>query len=216
MPTEMKYGGEDNNPIRDWFSMRLDLASQKKFDACKLELSYPAGARVFQEAGHVRGIFILVKGAVRISVSSGKGKVLNLRLVRPGEIIMLSTIFSDHPYAVSATTMWPCQMIFLKRRDFLHLFESDLHIYLDILQQLAGECRSVFEQIGMIALSSSVPARLARLLLQWSDHHGPDRLPLGVTHNQMANFIGSSRETVSRVLIVRLPNRAALVSLAAT
>ena len=63
------------------------------------------------------------------------------------------------------------------------------------------------EQLRMVGLSTSVPERLARLLLVWSDEPGqkPERAAhcrVSLTHEEIGEFIGASRETVTRTLSI--------------
>ena len=75
---------------------------------------------------------------------------------------------------------------------------------LHMAQQLSNECQAAYEMLRSLALSQSVPEKLARLLLQWAGH-GPVRdgfthLKLTLTHEEIAQLIGSTRETVTRTL----------------
>ena len=75
---------------------------------------------------------------------------------------------------------------------------------LQAAQQLSNDCQSAYDVIRSIGLSHSVSDKLARLLLQWAtDGHAVDgtiRLKLALTHEEMAQLIASSRETVTRTL----------------
>src|SRR5207248_1787945 len=70
--------------------------------------------------------------------------------------------------------------------------------------QLSQECQSAYDVIRSIGLSHSVSEKMARLLLQWSTDSkvvdGAIRLKLSLTHEEMAQLIGTSRETVTRTL----------------
>ena len=71
-------------------------------------------------------------------------------------------------------------------------------------EHLAQDCQSAYEVIRSIGLSHSVSEKLARLLLQWSTDarvvDGSIRLKIALTHEEMAQLIGTTRETVTRTL----------------
>ena len=73
-----------------------------------------------------------------------------------------------------------------------------------VTQQLSNECQSAYEMVRSIGLSHSVSEKLARLLLQWSNDGQVTgdsiRLKIALTHEELAQLIGTSRETVTRTL----------------
>ena len=62
---------------------------------------------------------MLWAGQVKLSISSSSGKTLILRVAKPGEILGLMAAMSDSPYEVTAETLHPCQVAFIRRDDFL-------------------------------------------------------------------------------------------------
>src|SRR5262249_46797319 len=93
---------------------------------------------------------------------------------------------------------------FIRREDFLHFLHQHSDACLRAAEHLARNCQSAYDVIRSIALSHSVSEKLARLLLQWSSDgrvvDGTIRLKLALTHEEMAQLIGTSRETVTRTL----------------
>jgi CRP/FNR family transcriptional regulator len=74
---------------------------------------------------------------------------------------------------------------------------------LQAAQHLSKDCQSAYQQIRSLGLSHSVPERLARLLLDWSIGLNPKedcKVRLSLTHDEISQIIGTSRETVTRVL----------------
>jgi CRP/FNR family transcriptional regulator len=76
--------------------------------------------------------------------------------------------------------------------------------YKGVVNQLSALYNGACEQLRTVGLSASVPEKLARLLLEWSDGAKPTergtRILLPLTHEEIAEFIGSSRESVTRAL----------------
>ena len=173
------------------------------FDKIKYTASYPAGAVLFVEGQAPRGIYMLCKGRVKMSTTSAEGKTLILKIAQPGEVLGMHATVSGTPYEITAETGQPCQLNFVKRDDFLHFLQDHGDACLKAAQHLSKDCQSAYQQIRSLGLSHSAPERLARLLLEWTAT-SPDKtepkVKLALTHEEIAQIIGTSRETVTRVL----------------
>jgi CRP/FNR family transcriptional regulator, cyclic AMP receptor protein len=184
------------------FFCQLSPAAVKDFNAVKSSATYPAGALLFLEKQDPRGVFVLCAGEVKLSISSSAGKTLILRIAKPGEILGLIAAMSGSPYEVTAETLHPCQVAFVRRDDFLRFVTKHSEVYQGVVRQLSTLYNGACEQLRTVGLSASAPEKLARLLLDWSaeaketKQGTPIKLPL--THEEIAEFIGSTRETVTR------------------
>ncbi len=181
---------------------RLSPAALKAFEAIKFTTSYPEGAVLFAEEEAPRGVFVLCKGRVKLSMTSCDGKTVILKIVNPGEVLGLNATVSGKPYHATAETLEPCQVNFVKREDFLRLLREHAEASLRVAQELSNEYQVACEQIRSLGLSHSVPQRLARFLLD-SCAKGQEtkqgiRVKLALTHEEIGQAIGTSRETVTR------------------
>jgi CRP/FNR family transcriptional regulator, cyclic AMP receptor protein len=202
------YGFEPNENCQscklraNGFFCQLSPSALKDFSAMRSSATYPAGAVLFLEKQDPRGVFVLCAGQVKLSISSSTGKTLILRISKPGEILGLMAAMSGSPYEVTAETLHPCQVAFIRRDDFLRFVAKHSEAYQGVVRQLSTLYSGACEQLRTVGLSASAPEKLARLLLDWSaetketKQGAPIKLPL--THEEIAEFIGSSRETVTR------------------
>jgi len=197
--------------------------------------TYPGGALLFVEGQTPRGAYVLCSGRVKLSTTSRDGKVLILRMADAGELLGLSAVISGEAYLVTAETAGPCHINFIERDAFLKLMERNGEIGLCSAQMLSRDFQSMYRDVHDLVLARSSAGKLARLLLSWSPGMPPDsgrpevRIRSSLTHEEMAQMIGSSRETVTRLLselkkkeLIRLEgstlvirNRPALEALAA-
>ena len=186
------------------FFCQLSPAALKDFDALKSSATYPEGAVLFLEKGDPRGVFVLCAGQVKLSISSSSGKTLILRVAQPGEILGLMAAMSDSPYEVTAETLHPCQVAFIRRDDFLRFVGKHPEVYQGVVHQLNTLYSGACEQLRTVGLSASAPEKLARLLLEWSANGTETKqgtqIKVPLTHEEIAEFIGSTRETVTRTL----------------
>src|SRR5271157_236362 len=164
----------------------------------------PKGAVLFVEGQSPRGIFVLCKGRVRLSICSTEGKTLILQVSEPGEVLGLSATVSGKPYELTAETTVPCQVNFVKREDFLRFLKEHSDACFRVAEQLSAKYNSACHQIRDLGLSHSAVEKLAKLLLEWSAKNGKatkaeSRLKLAFTHEEIAQMINTSRETVTRL-----------------
>jgi CRP/FNR family cyclic AMP-dependent transcriptional regulator len=217
-----------------WFC-GLSSGVLKSFSDSSHLSTYPGGAVLFVEGQMPRGGLVLCSGKVKLSTTSRDGKVLILKMATPGEALGLSAVISGTPYELTAETVGPCQVNFIDREALMRLLDKYGELGLHSAQALSREFQSAYRDIHELVLARSSAGKLARLLLSWGGHREWEsgasevRIRSSLTHEEIAQMIGSSRETVTRLLselkkkeLIRLEgsilvirNRSALEALAA-
>ena len=182
----------------------LSGAALQTFETMRYLIEYPKGALLFVEGQAARGIFVLCKGRIKLSICAPDGKTLILRFAEPGEVLGLSANVSGTPYELTAETVDPCQVNFVKREDFQRLLREHSDVCLRVAEQLSNKYAAACREFRDIGLSHSAAEKLAKLLLELSLHNGEGakaqpRVKLTLTHDEMAQMIGTSRETVTRL-----------------
>ena len=182
----------------------LPPASLQELDKVKYASAYPQGAVLFVEGQAPRGVYMICGGRVKLSTTSRDGKTLILRIAQAGEVLGLHATVSGKPYELTAEALQPCQLDFIRRDDFLRFLQHHSDACLNAAQHLSKNCQSAYEMIRSLGLAHSVAEKLARLLLEWSSDGDVVkegiRIKVSLTHEEIAQLIGSSRETVTRVL----------------
>lgn len=188
------------------FFNKLAPATLKDLGAMALGRSYPAGKVVFSEKEPAPGIYIVLEGEVKLSMNSSDGRRLILRIARKGEILGLASALSGKPSEMTVETLYPAKLAPISRRDFLAFLAQHPEVYPIVTEELGRDYTLACEQLRTVGLSSNAPEKLARLLLEWSENGKTNekgthfRFPL--THGEIGEFIGASRETVTRTLSV--------------
>ncbi len=186
------------------FFCDLPKPTLEELDRIKYASAYPQGAMLFVEGQASRGVYMVCAGRVKLSTTSRDGKTLILRIAQAGEVLGLHATVSGKPYELTAETLQPCQLDFVKRDDFLKFLQNHADACLSAAQHLSQNCQSAYEMIRSLGLSHSVSEKLARLLLEWAVDGEVTkqgiRIKVSLTHEEMAQLIGTSRETVTRVL----------------
>jgi len=168
--------------------------------------TYPGGALLFVEGQAPRGVYVLCSGKAKLSTTSREGKVLILKIAEPGEVLGLSAVISGQPFEVTAETTEPCQVNFIERVALIERIERNGELGLRSSLALSREFQSAYRDIHDLVLARSSAGKLARLLLSWMPHKeksteaGEVRIRPTLTHEEMAQMIGSSRETVTRLI----------------
>jgi len=187
------------------------------------------GSLLYGEGQHPRGVYILQEGRVKLSLESAEGKTLLLRIARAGDMLGMNATITGHPYEATAETLERCRISFITRADLLKSLAHDRSGYEEVAESLSRKLSAVIEHTRLLFLSQSATEKVARLLLQWCDEFGVftnEGISISprLTHEEMAQMICVSRETVTRVLgdlkrkqllkltgkVIVIPNREAL------
>src|SRR5215470_9269863 len=182
----------------------LPPAAVERLSSIASAAAYPKGATLFVEGQSPRGVFILCSGKVKLSTSSADGRTLILRIAEAGEVLGIPASVTGKPYELTADVLEPTQANFIHRQDFLNFLRDHGEAALRVAQQLGETYHSAIAEMRSIGLSHSVSEKLARFLLDLSSGHddgkGQLKVTLTLTHEEMAQMIGASRETVTRLL----------------
>lgn len=193
--------------------------------------TYPTGAVLFAEGQAARGVFIVRRGRVKLSIYGSDGRTLILRIVEAGDPLGVAAVVSGRQYEASAETQEPSEISFLRHSDLLRLMRLHGEIALWVTQHISQDYASTCREIRDLILSDSASEKLARLLVGWLDQNtearNPSQMKLALTQEEIGQMIGTSRETVSRLFAgfkkqrliqqsgstLVIPNRVALESL---
>lgn len=182
----------------------LPSGAAESFAASKHTSTLPAGAFLYFEREANRGIYIVCSGQIKLSVSSNVGKTLILKIAQPGDILGLSSTLTDTPYEATAEILHTAQVAFLRAEEFRVLIAKYPEVYTSVIRQLNQQYENCCEQLRTVALYSSTAEKLARLLLRWATQgrQTPEgtQFTVPLTHEQIAECVGVTRETVTRTL----------------
>lgn len=176
----------------------------KIFESLKITHAYPKGSTLFMEGQPSNGIYMLCQGRVKLSTCSQDGKIIILHIAEPGEVLGLSSTVSDSIHMATAEVIEPCQVNFVRNEDFVKFLEHNADACLNAVKQLSQNYQTAHLQICSLGLSGSVADKLAKLFLGWCKTNSQDNqsihLKISYSHEEIAEMIGTSRETVTRLL----------------
>ena len=180
----------------------LPLPAAQRLNEIKSTAVYSKGTMLFLEGQHPRGVFVLCMGKAKLSTSSREGKTIITKIAETGDLLGLNAMISNVPYEVTAEMMEPGQANFLPREPLILMMREFPEVALRIAQQLSRNYFAAHEEIRTLGLATS-SERFAKLLLQWSlkttQDNGSSQIKLTLTQEEIAEVIGTTRETVARL-----------------
>lgn len=188
---------------KDHVFCNLSQPALQALDQISARATYPKGAVLFVEGQEPRGVFIICTGRVKLSAGSAEGRSLILRIAGGGEIIGIPGTISNRPYEVTAEALEPTQANFIRRAEFIDFLKQNSEAALKVAEVLTGIYQSVCREVRYLGLSGSAPEKLARFILDLvpappaGDGHA--RVTLTLTHEEIGEMIGATRETVTRI-----------------
>lgn len=183
----------------------LEERAVSALDALKFTTVHAKGALLFVEGEDPRSVYVLCSGRVKLTMSSSDGRTLIIRIAEPGEILGATAAMLGRSYEMSAETIEPCQVNVIKRESFLEFLRQHPDAAMRLARQLSEDCSAAHRDIRSLGLSQTASEKMARLLLDWCATGGVKvdkgiRLKVLLTHEEIAQMIGATRETVTRVI----------------
>jgi CRP/FNR family transcriptional regulator len=175
-----------------------------ELNGLKFTAAYPKGATLFCEGEEPRGVFIVCSGRVKLVTTSNAGRTLIARIAGPGEILGLSAVVLGQPYQLAAETLEPVQITFIRRDEFMRFLTTNSEVSMRAARELSTHLHKAQNELRNLGLARTVRDKFATLLNDWcaTAKESPDGLRLNIllTHEEIAQLIGTTRETVTRLL----------------
>ena len=192
-------------PMReDHLFCNLPPDAVQRLNEIRSSATYPKSAMLFIEGQQPRGVFVLCTGKAKLSTSSSEGRTVITKISEAGDVLGLSATISNRPYEVTAEMIEPGQANFITRDALLHFMREYGEVAVRVAEQLSQNYYSAYEGIRTLGLTNSPAERFAKLLLGWTNtsvtnNGDPIQVKLTLTHEEIAEIIVTTRETVSRL-----------------
>jgi CRP/FNR family transcriptional regulator len=162
------------------------------------------GGFVYRFGDAADPLYLVESGLVKLALCSASGRDLTLGLYGPGEIFGEEAVFENAERISSAIAVESSVLIAIPGHVVHRLLERDSEVSAFLMRLLATRVRDSVSQIEKLAWSP-VPARLAEALLRLASRAGVSdavgtRVDITITHQELANLIGSTRETTTATL----------------
>lgn len=226
-------GRPGDNPFEPSLPLNSPLRAISGIERVAHSRDLSRSAVLFSEGHAARGVYVLCSGSAKVSICSAEGKKLIMRIARPGDVLGLYAGLTGRPFEATAEMLEPGRVSFVSRHDLVELIGRQEEFGLGLVQLFSEQFSEYVDHARLLLLSESATEKLARLILRWSGDFGEltaggIRVRILLTQEEIAQIIGASRETVTRLfstlkrehiigiragsMLIR--NRAALASLA--
>jgi len=160
---------------------------------------YERGAFIHRAGDTSDKLFIVYTGKIKVYRLADNGKEQLLRILRPGDFTGELALFSPSTHDTWAEAMQSSDVCTIHQADVRKLLLQFPDISLHVLAELSHRLSISEKQTAVIA-TASINARLARYLASLVEHHGDARVTLPMSRRNLASFLGTTPETVSRRL----------------
>jgi CRP-like cAMP-binding protein len=174
----------------------LDPEALEAVAALCVTRSIDAGGVLFLKGDPGDALYAIRRGQIRIATGTGAGRRLTLNLLGSGDVFGEVALLDGRPRTADATAMEPTELFMVRRRDFIDLVEHRPVFAIRIIELLCQRIRWMSDRMEESVLLP-LPARLARRLVALSEDYGAD---LHVSQEELAVFVGATRESVNRQL----------------
>ena len=165
-----------------------------------IERRFPKHATIVEEGLPGDYMYVIREGRVKVTKSSDDGREKILDILEAENFFGDMALFDRAPRSASVKTLQPCRLLALSRRDVLGVLQRSPDFAMAIIQVLIQRLRETDEQASAMSFQG-VKARAQGLLERVAEQQADGRrLTPSLTHQQIADMIGSSRETVTRVV----------------
>lgn len=183
---------------------KLSRPSFEALAKASTRMSFDDGELIYTEGERATGAYVVLRGKVKLVANSSDGKALILRIARPGEMVSLSAALSERGNDTSAEAVEPTSVMFISTTNLNRIMESTPDMAFHLAQELSIEYSLLCQELSTLGLQRSAMSRLAKLLVGMTENAGPKQGVISsscpLTHEEMAQMIGTSRETVTRLL----------------
>lgn len=166
--------------------------------------SYERGQVLFFEGDPGGSVVALRSGRAKVSVQTLPGRELLLAVKGPGELLGEMSALDGRPRSATATAMEAVEALVMPASVFQEFLNTHPRIALRLLRALSSELRNTDELIADRDSGDTVSRtarRLVHLAIRYGEHNGGStRVGLALTHEDLAGWIGVSREATSRAL----------------
>ncbi len=160
-------------------------------------------AVIFEEGSVGDYMYLIREGQVKVTKMSDDGREKILEMLEPGDFFGDMSLLDREPRSASVKTTLACVLLALSRQDFLDLLRQNPEVSMEMLRVLSRRLRETDEQIREL-LFERVEARTRRILVRMAKDPAPGDATRcttpPVTHQQLADLVGTSRETITRVV----------------
>lgn len=154
---------------------------------------------LFNEDDQGDALYVMLEGRLELSLVSEDGRRLGLDVLSRGAVFGEIALFDPGPRTATATALEKCRLLMLRHADLKRAIEGSPGLAFELLRLMGQRMRYMNVQLHEYVFMP-LPQRLARKVLHFAPNEGEGRACLKLSHSELAELAGASREAVSKVL----------------
>ncbi|MGQ9889462.1 MAG: Crp/Fnr family transcriptional regulator [Aggregatilineales bacterium] len=173
----------------------------RRIDRAAHRHSYQAGATIFVEGGECAGFHVVTEGLVRIYRVNSEGRLHTLSLLRPLSTFNEVAAVDGGPNPYNAVAVTVAEVLTISHDQLMALMSAEPALLSNYVQSLARVNRDYIERLEDMTFRT-IPSRLAKLFLHERNTYAGQisEAPTGLTQEDIASILGTTREVVGRAL----------------
>lgn len=163
--------------------------------------TYRANSILINEGDNTDSLYVVMEGEVKVYASDENGKEVILNMLGAGEYFGELALVDDAPRSASVKTMEPTKVMVISKTDFKNVLANNPDMAYNLIRSLTRQVRYLTNNVKSLALMD-VYGRVAHTLLDLATEmeDGSMVIEQKLTHQDIADMVGASREMVSRIL----------------
>jgi CRP/FNR family cyclic AMP-dependent transcriptional regulator len=159
------------------------------------------GETIFSKGDPGTSLIAVIRGTVKISISSAEGRSAILNLIGPGEIFGEVALLDGLARTADATANSNCEIFVIDRREFLPFVRSQPALAMKFIELLCARVRWTSDQVEQVILQD-LPGRLASALIRLTEKHklAPAGRTIAITQQEISEMVGMTRESINKQL----------------
>lgn len=183
----------------------MSMQATQELDSIMFVKDHEAGDILFMEREPLKRVFVVISGDVRLSMQDLCGRRLTFQVARRGSVLGMETVLFGSVCEWSADTLHSSRIGTIGWEEFVRFAERHPEVYRFASRQLIQTVEAACSTLRIIGLNSCIRKRLALQLLDWgqrgSTNGDQTQFRMALTHEQIAEFVGAARESITRALI---------------
>lgn len=191
------WNASGSNPFFDELKGKRELKNLSTEDTIK---KLKERETIYREMEYPHGLFLVLNGMVKVVKTNALGKEFVVDICKPGSFFGYNELIQETAYTASAIAMVDSEVSLIPKSEFLHLLFTNRHFSALFIRLMTSALLHKEDQILMLAYSSNRKRVAEALLYLFDIHCGKEEGKLCVLRNDLAQMIGSAKETISRTL----------------
>jgi CRP-like cAMP-binding protein len=198
-----------NSEFRSWAANTslgtMSTEALRELESMMTIVDYDSGSILFLEQELLSQVFVVLAGGVKLSLQDIGGRRITLRIARRGTVLGVHSALFGSLSEWSADTLYPSKIALIAHSDLLRFARRYPEVYRLAVVELMTTLEHACATLRIVGLSPCVRKKLAAQLLVWGERGNitgdQTQFCMSLTHAQIAEYIGVTRESVTRALI---------------